>query len=442
MKYARAIRIFLLVVITALSAPGLNAQRAKNCPLCYGTGKCQTCYGKGGETHHFGHHVSYRQCGACSGTGRCHHCNGSGLDPNQSYAADAADIPSAVAGGAAGGENMKRHVVEARDPWYKAKRFTTNDEKEWLYEAGSEKIIADGWELLENLVQYGEDANYWFLRAKNPHHMAPGERIAVPKNSYGDVMLNSGDGSWSTIAYKPHSFRFVEVDYNGYSYQKTFQGPTWRKMALPYGGTGVATLVGICKETGEDDNYWYITDGSSTIKLMKTGGEVGKRTSYSPPIPTEPQASDGEEEAREDQEIADNDGENALQDTTRPGNSIAGAVPVWIWFIIILLSMCVALMGTYIFMARRQILVDKSGAKSTAKRNLGIGTVAGMIMCLIVVIVSVSYCSRSSSTPKQTPYTEQHSVPAEEQSKDVQEQDEDTEESNPSEKMRKRRNTY
>ena len=364
MRHPALYHCILLSLLFLLSHPSAQAQRAKDCPICYGSGKCQTCYGRGGETHYYSNNTFYRECGACGGRGRCSHCNGSGLDPNQSYAADAAQInASANAGRGEGESNPQKHVVEGRNYRYEAVRFSTNDEKNWLYETGSADITPNGWQLMENMVQFGEDSNYWYLRDKDPNSLAPNEVIAVPKNNYGDLLFDSGNGEWSTVAFLSHDYRFININYNGYSYQKTFQGPTWRKLAMPYGGTGVASLVGICEETSEDDNYWYLKDGNSTIKLAKTGNEVGKRTTFSPVTPTAVKDIEAQNEEADEQDDNENAGEQS--DSVSGGNASTSSTPVWMWVFIILLVVVTSIMGTYIFMLHRQGQDKKDKKDST-----------------------------------------------------------------------------
>ena len=341
----------LIILLTAFIAlfcfQNACAQRAKNCDLCYGTGKCQTCYGKGGETHHYGHNISYRECGACRGTGRCTYCNGSGLDPNQDYTADVSAI-NVAASVAAGAENPKKHTLEARNSHYEAVRLTTNDEKNWLVEKGSAKTIPDGWSLVGNYTQFGEDTNYWFISKDANDHS---DALAVPKNSYGNVMTVSGD-DWETLYYIPHDYRFINVDAGDYCYQKTFYGPVWLKMAKPYGGTGMLSLVDVYEETREDDNYWYIKNGGTELSLSKTGNEVGK---YSQFTPVEPSSLKTIEENGDGQSDDSNDKEDkSVEDVLSGlGKSKTGGNNTLMWIGLVLLSMVVGALCMFKYMKRR-----------------------------------------------------------------------------------------
>ena len=339
--------VLLMAILAFLPSQYAVAQRAKDCGLCYGTGKCQTCYGKGGETHHYGHHISHRSCGACGGTGRCSHCNGSGLDPNQDYTADISAI-NAAASAAAGPDNPKKHSLEARTSQYEAVRFTTNDEKNWLVEKGSAKVMPDSWSLVGNFTQFGEDPNYWFIRQE-----ADGRKdvLAVPKNSYGNVMKPSGD-SWETLYYMPHDYRFVNIDDGNYCYQKTFYGPVWLKMAKPYGGTGMMSLEAVFEETREDDNYWYIKNGGTELSLSKTGNEVGKYTKFTPVEPSMPNESDESSvDESDDSDVEKKSVEEILVEHNKR-KSERNKTLMWIGFV--LLSMIAGALCMYKYMKRRQ----------------------------------------------------------------------------------------
>lgn len=49
-----------------------------NCSLCFGTGTCQSCYGRGGMQIGSSRYGYWNTCGMCGGLGRCHGCNGKG----------------------------------------------------------------------------------------------------------------------------------------------------------------------------------------------------------------------------------------------------------------------------------------------------------------------------------------------------------------------------
>lgn len=343
----RKIIFLLLAVVAFLSFQEVQAQRAKDCGLCYGTGKCQTCYGKGGETHHYGHHISYRDCGACGGTGRCSHCNGSGLDPNQDYTADISAI-NAAASAASGPDNPKKHSLEARTSQYEAVKFTTNDEKNWLVEKGSAKVMPDSWSLVGNFTQFGEDANYWFIRQESDRKK---DIMAIPKNSYGNVMTPSGD-SWETMYYMPHDYRFVNIDDGNYCYQKTFYGPVWLKMAKPYGGTGMMSLEAVFEETREDDNYWYLKNGGTELRLSKTGNEVGKSSNFTP---VEPSSLDKIEKSDVEESDEEYDNDKSVVDVLMKHNkrkSERNKMLMWISFV--LLAMLAGALCMYKYMKRKQ----------------------------------------------------------------------------------------
>ena len=57
-----------------------STKSTKLCPICAGSGKCDSCHGSGKRTDNmFGTGTDYtKDCGVCGGTGICPHCHGAG----------------------------------------------------------------------------------------------------------------------------------------------------------------------------------------------------------------------------------------------------------------------------------------------------------------------------------------------------------------------------
>jgi hypothetical protein len=65
------IYLIILLVLSLLSCYTYSST-GDSCPVCYGTGKCNYCFGTG-YTREDG------KCGVCGGNGKCIACGGSGI---------------------------------------------------------------------------------------------------------------------------------------------------------------------------------------------------------------------------------------------------------------------------------------------------------------------------------------------------------------------------
>jgi hypothetical protein len=65
----------IILLVLSLSSCYTNSSTGESCPACYGTGKCNNCFGIG----YIRGDGKYEKCRTCNGTGKCIACGGSGI---------------------------------------------------------------------------------------------------------------------------------------------------------------------------------------------------------------------------------------------------------------------------------------------------------------------------------------------------------------------------
>lgn len=270
---------FIFIALVLMNVCPLAAQRAENCPMCYGTRNCQTCHGKGYNVYTSGAGPYRINCGACGGNGRCTYCNGSGLNPNQDY--NQPIQPNVKT------SDEERHEFLSQEGIIY--HFITRDHINWKEKHAEAPFDFDCYISGNSYKTYNEDDIFWYAYSDTDF------LVAIPKRQKANLFIRSiDDDSWHVwlyimqpAPYLPVYYQFIE-DGTTESYQKLFHGPLWEKRVNHRSSA-------IYKEVDNDEDNWYIVGEGVRITLEKRGqyaGEVYEFVSktpqdYRPPVYTE-----------------------------------------------------------------------------------------------------------------------------------------------------------